>query len=54
MTEPIKQGALWLATTPECQRPHPLVPYLQKQFGLTAGQAVAAIREANMIRARAH
>lgn len=54
MTEPIQQAANWLATTPVDQRPSPLLPYLQKQFGLTAAQAVAAIREANLIRARAH
>lgn len=49
----IDQAATWLATTPDDRKPHPLVPYLQKTFGLTAGQAIAAIREAHLKRARA-
>lgn len=54
MTDSIKQAARWLATTPEAQRPHPILPHLQKSFGLTAKEACDAIREANLIQARAH
>lgn len=50
---PIEQAARWLATTPDAKKPHPVVPYLQREFGLSAAEAVAAIREAQLIRARA-
>lgn len=53
MTEAIQQAAQWLATTPQHQRPAHLIPHLRKEFGLSASEAVAAIREANLIRARA-
>lgn len=49
----IDEAAAWLSTTPERQRPRPLLPHLQKAFGLTVTQAIAAIREANLRRARA-
>lgn len=52
-TNAIAKAANWLATTPDAKRPHPLVPYLQKAYGLAPAQAIAAIREANLIRARA-
>lgn len=54
MTEAIHKAARWLATTPEAQRPHPIIPHLQKSFCLTAKQACDVIREANLIRARAN
>ncbi len=54
MSEAIQKAAKWLAETPERQRPPHVLAHLQHEFGLTAAQAVAAIREANLIRARAH
>jgi hypothetical protein len=54
MSEAIQKAAQWLATAPERQRPPHLLSHLQHEFGLTAAQAVAAIREANLIRARTH
>lgn len=57
MTDPanddVLEAARWLATTPNAQLLRPVLPHLQKQFGLSAPQAVAAIRESNFIRARA-
>lgn len=54
MNEAVLKAARWLATTPESQRPHPIIPHLVKTFGITSGEAVVAIREANLIRARAN
>lgn len=54
MSEAIHNAAKWLAETPDRQRPPHVLAHLQHEFGLTAAQAVAAIREANLIRARAH
>ncbi|WP_170990140.1 hypothetical protein [Aquamicrobium sp. LC103] len=53
MTDAIQKAARWLATTPDDRKPHPLMPYLRREFGLSPSQAVEAIREANLIRARA-
>lgn len=47
------EAALWLATTPDSEKPHPLIPELRQRFGLTAMEACAAIAETNLIRARA-
>lgn len=44
-------AANWLAS--EKSLPHPIIPELRKRFGLSAAEAVRAIREANLIRARA-
>jgi len=49
----IDAAALWLATTRDDQKPHPLLPYLRKTYGLNLAEAVDAIREAQLIRARA-
>jgi hypothetical protein len=49
---PIQQAAAWLASTPESDRPHPIIPALRERFGLSAVEAVEAIREANQIKAR--
>lgn len=54
MAARILEAAQWLAITPQRQRPQPLVPYLQITFGLTAKESCDAIREANLIKARAH
>ncbi|QKC84385.1 hypothetical protein [Mesorhizobium sp. NZP2077] len=52
-TAAIDQAAQWLATTPPRQRPAPLVPAMREMFGLSAVEVCAAIREAQLIRARA-
>lgn len=53
MAEGIERAAQWLATTPRSQRGH-AVPELQKRFGLTASEAIGAIREAELIKARSN
>lgn len=53
MSDPVKRAAIWLATTPNAAKPRPVIPYLREQFGLTAVEAVQAITESNLIRARA-
>ncbi|WP_214471091.1 hypothetical protein [Mesorhizobium sp. dw_380] len=52
-TELISQAALWLATTPKHSRPHSSVVEIRKRFGLTSLEAISAIREADLIKARA-
>ncbi|CAI2936057.1 protein of unknown function [Aminobacter niigataensis] len=47
----IATAAKWLAT--EKSPPHPIVPHLRRQFGLSVVEATHAIREAQLIRARA-
>lgn len=54
MADRILTAARWLATTPDSKRPRPIIPHLSKTYGLSHREAVAAIREANLIRARAH
>lgn len=54
MTEAVQNAARWLATTPRLQHPNPIIPYLQVTFSLTAKQSCDAIREANLMKARAH
>lgn len=54
MNEAVLKAAQWLATTPDRQRPRPLLPHIAKVFGLSHKEAVDAIREANLIRARSH
>lgn len=49
----IDEAATWLATTPDTHRPHPLIPHLQAAYGLSLQEAIAAIRDANLKRARA-
>lgn len=51
MSDAIQKAARWLAT--EKTPPHPIIPALRKQFGLSATEAVQAIRESNLIKARA-
>jgi len=43
----------WLSKTPRDRISKPIVPTLKAQFGLTTDEAIAAIREANLRRARA-
>ena len=49
----VDEAAAWLAARPQHQRPHPIVPELRKLFGLSAAEACQAIRDANLIKARA-
>lgn len=49
----IDAAAQWLATG-GADRTKAVVPQLRQRFGLTAAEAVAAIRESNLIQARAH
>lgn len=53
MSQAVLEAARWLATTPDNKRPHPIIPHLTKTYGVTAKEAADAIREANLIRARA-
>lgn len=43
----ICEAATWLNATPYPERPHPIVPAICERFGLTAVEAVTAIREAS-------
>lgn len=45
-------AARWLASKPCPDRPHPIIPALQQRFGLTAAEAIQAIREASLLQAR--
>lgn len=45
-------AAAWLAS--EKEPPHPIVPSLRRRFNLSAAEAIAAIREANLSKARSH
>jgi hypothetical protein len=42
----VDQAAEWLAALQDHDRPRPIVPLLRQLFGLTALEAVEAIREA--------
>ncbi|RWK53523.1 hypothetical protein [Mesorhizobium sp.] len=50
---PVDLAANWLATG-SADRARALVPQLQDRFGLTALQAVQAMRESRLVQARAH
>ncbi len=52
-TSQVQQAAVWLATTPDAAKPRPVIPHLKSQFGLNAAEAVKAIEESNLIKARA-
>lgn len=52
-TEAVRLASEWLAATPRDRIRRAIVPTLQSQFGLTAAQAIEAIREANLRHARA-
>lgn len=45
-------AARWFATSPQDRSRAP-IPVLRERFGLTAQQACMALREANLIKARA-
>lgn len=48
----VAAAANWLAA--EKSPPHPIVPDLRQRFGLTLLEAVAAVREATLIKGRSH
>lgn len=50
----IDEAAAYLATTPGDKREYPLIPHLQKTYGLTLKEAMEAIRESHMKLARAN
>ncbi|SKA26452.1 hypothetical protein [Consotaella salsifontis] len=52
-SEAVTLAARWLATTPPDQHPRPIVPELRRRFGLNPVEACQALREANLIKARA-
>ncbi|PRD41374.1 hypothetical protein C5748_22065 [Phyllobacterium phragmitis] len=49
----IEEAARWIATTPDHAKPRPIIRAIQERFGISAIEACYAIREANLIRARA-
>lgn len=49
----VRNAADWLASLDRAEKPHPIIPALRRRFDLTPAEAVAAIREANLIHARA-
>jgi len=51
--EAIDAAAEWLRTKPHERIDRPIVPQLKERFGLTAKQAIEAIREANLRHGRA-
>jgi hypothetical protein len=50
---PVSLAAKWLATG-SADKSKAVVPQLKERFGLTALQAVEAMRESNLMLARAH
>jgi len=50
----VTEAAKWLATTPERDRPHPIIPALRRRFGLTVLEATLAAAESVLIQARAN
>lgn len=46
------EAARWLATTPDSEKPHPVIEGLRQRFGLTVLEASQAATEARLIRAR--
>ena len=49
-TAAIDEAARFLAITPPCDRPRPLVPGLRAMFGLNAVESCQAIRQSHEIR----
>ncbi|MEJ5081070.1 hypothetical protein [Ochrobactrum sp. MYb379] len=52
LSRQVRKAAIWLATTPQLSKPRPVIPHLRQAYGLTAQQAVEAITESNLIKAR--
>ena len=51
--EHIERAVRWLVGTPRADWPSPIVPTLQREFGLTAREACATLREFNLAMTRA-
>lgn len=51
-SESVMEAARWYAV--EKSPPRPIVPALRARFGLSPAQAVEALRQAALIRARSH
>ena len=51
--EAIREAAKWLTVTPHHMKPHPIVPEIQKRFGLSKRESCLAISEACLMRGRA-
>lgn len=49
----VQEAAAWLATTPRERITNPIIPTLRRQFGLSAVEAVEAVRQAQVKQARA-
>lgn len=49
----IDEAAAWLRSGSRERISRPIIPHLKQAFGLTAAEAIEAIREANLRRARA-
>lgn len=47
-------AARWLATTPDSEKPHPVIEGLRQRFGLTVLEATLAAAESVLIQARAN
>lgn len=52
-TAAIDEAARWLASSSPAERNRPVVVLLRERFGLSAQEACQAIRDCNLIRARA-
>ena len=52
-TAAIELAGEWLSQTPRDRIGRPIIPTLREKFGLTASEAVEAVREANLRRQRA-
>lgn len=50
----VHDAAEWLSRIDHTWRPRPIIPAVCEQFGLSYSEACQAIREASLIRARAH
>ncbi|ESY32757.1 MULTISPECIES: hypothetical protein [unclassified Mesorhizobium] len=48
----IDEAAAWLRSDSRERISRPIIPHLKQAFGLTAAEAIEAIREANLRRAR--
>lgn len=51
--EKTEKAVRWLVSIPTLRRPRPIVPHLKAEFGLSAAEAIEALRESNLRLARA-
>ncbi|TKB12803.1 MAG: hypothetical protein E5V75_23995 [Mesorhizobium sp.] len=52
-SEAVACAGEWLSTTSRERIGRPIIPVLRERFGLSAPEAIEAVREANLRRARA-